>query len=146
MTRINAHVEVERLTDQHLLAEHREIKRVCARYKTRLDKNDWSGIPKSFTLGKGHELFFINKPEYTLSRYILLHEECERRGFNVSCFISNWDVYRVKDQHLWEKYDKNEGDDKKIIKRISERLAGMKNIRYFRRSINQEEAINLLIK
>ena len=146
MTRINAHIKVRKLTDQHLIAEHREIKRVCARYKARLDKNNWKGIPKSFTLGKGHELFFINKPDYTLNRYIELYEECVHRGFDVSCFISNWDVYEEKDRHLWAKYEENESDNEEIIKRISERLAGMENIRYFSKNINREDAVALLIK
>ena len=38
MTRINANIPVRNLTDQHLLAEHREIKRVCNRFKQRVAK------------------------------------------------------------------------------------------------------------
>lgn len=84
MTRINAGIPVERLTDQHLLAEHREIKRVTRHY---------GKIPptRTFTLGKGHELFFANKPGYTYARYMRIRNECKKRGFEVTDFSKNWD-------------------------------------------------------
>ena len=145
MTRINAYIPVANLCDQHLLAEHREIKRVCNRFKARLDKNDFSGIPDNFTLGKGHELFFILKPHYTLARYSCLHSECIKRGFSVTNFQDNWQVYSGS-QHLFQQYKPSVVDDEIVKSRITERLKGMKSIRYYGKNISTEEAIELLKK
>ena len=59
MTRINIGVSPNELIGKHLLAEHREIKRIpnCikkGRYKM-------IGIPDKFKLGTGHVKFFYNK-------------------------------------------------------------------------------------
>ena len=145
MTRINAHIPVANLCDQHLLAEHREIKRVCNRFKARLDKNDFSGIPDNFTLGKGHELFFILKADYTFARYSYLHAECIKRGFSVTDFRDNWSVYQNK-QHLFQQYRPSTVDDEIVRGRITERLEGMKSIRYYGKEISKEKAIGLLNK
>ena len=72
------------LTDEHLLAEHREIKRLPAQYLLSVASGSINKIPDKFCLGKGHVLFFINKPLYTLNRYKEIREECLSRGFNVS--------------------------------------------------------------
>ena len=59
MTRINSASPVEHLTDEHLLAEHREIKRlpsVLKKANTQTIK-----IPAKFCLGPGHVKFFLNK-------------------------------------------------------------------------------------
>ena len=73
MTRINAGIPPKVLTDQHLLAEHREIKRLPAVFAKNLKP---TGIPKQFTLGTGHVKFFLDKGKYTLKRYKLLYAEC----------------------------------------------------------------------
>lgn len=83
MTRINI-IPPERLYDQHLIAEYREIFMVAAALKRSLKaKNGFSlsQIPKSFTLGKGHIKFFYDKGKYLYKRYTLLTEEMEKRGF-----------------------------------------------------------------
>lgn len=55
MTRINSAINVELLTDEHLLAEHREIKRLPGLYKQRMISGKrFNDIPIDFTLGKGH--------------------------------------------------------------------------------------------
>ena len=62
MTRINVGIPPEELTDKHLLAEHREIKRIpncIAKGKYNMD-----GIPDRFKLGKGHVKFFYNMNDY----------------------------------------------------------------------------------
>jgi len=83
MTRINAGIPVSVLSDQHLLAEHRETKRIPnTRFK--------SSIPKHFTLGSGHVLFFSDKRSYTLNRYMDIHNECIRRGFRVGDYSGSW--------------------------------------------------------
>ena len=88
MTRINVGIQPAELTDQHLIAEHREIKRIpnCiakGRY-------NMEGIPDKFRLGTGHVKFFYNKLLYLKFRYANLYTECIRRGFNVQNYIGAW--------------------------------------------------------
>ncbi len=141
MTRINVGIKVRALTDQHLLAEHREIKRTPYRFSVRLEKEDFSGIPEKFKLDGGHELFFIDKGAYTLKRFKEIHEECKRRGFNVTDFSSSWDVYEGHDQYFndWAPTI----NAKKIISgRIVERIKGMKKLcRYESKVIAKVDAI-----
>lgn len=97
MTRINSGLSPSVLTDEHLLAEHREIKRICNLYLVRRIKQINGGkvtpIPKEFSLGKGHVLFFIDKQNFTSHRYKCIHLECKLRGFNVTNYINSWEVY-----------------------------------------------------
>jgi deoxyribonuclease (pyrimidine dimer) len=88
MTRINAGIPPADLHDKHLLAEHREIKRIpnqISRGKYRLEN-----IPEQFKLGAGHVKFFYDKCGYLLNRYIDLREECRKRGFNVQDWAEAW--------------------------------------------------------
>ena len=89
MTRINSAILPRNLTDEHLLAEHREIKRICT-----FANMTYKNAPKEFTLGTGHVLFFVDKPAFTLLRYNLLYIECIRRGFNVEDYSPNWLIYK----------------------------------------------------
>lgn len=76
MTRINV-VPPEELTDQHLLAEYRELPRVfrLARHVT--------GAPSAYTMGKGHVTFFYARTGFLARRQAALIAECLRRGFHV---------------------------------------------------------------
>ena len=90
MTRINSSIKVRLLTDEHLLAEHREIKRLPTFYKKRINSGkSLLNLPKEFTLGTGHVLFFIDKGAFTLKRYLEIHNECLTRGFNVEDYKIN---------------------------------------------------------
>lgn len=83
MTRINI-IPPQRLYDQHLIAEYREIFMVAAALKRSLKAKkgfSLSQIPKNFTLGKGHIKFFYDKGKYLYKRYTLLTEEMESRCF-----------------------------------------------------------------
>ncbi len=89
MTRINTGIPVKTLSREHLLAEHREIKRIpnCivkGRYSLK-------GQPKRFKLGQGHVKFFYDKLGYLLKRYKQIYQECIKRGFNVQDYSSAWD-------------------------------------------------------
>jgi len=82
MTRINAGIPPADLSDKHLLAEHREIKRIPNMVKSgRADLS--KPIPDIFTLGKGHVRFFYNKLKYLRYRYEHIYIECKCRGFKV---------------------------------------------------------------
>ncbi len=83
MTRINL-IPTEELTDQHLIAEYREITMVPAALKRTIDSKSGftlNKIPKTFTLNKGHVMFFYNKGKYLFKRYQLLINEMKKRGF-----------------------------------------------------------------
>ena len=88
MTRINYGIPVETLSNQHLIAEHREIKRIpnCISKGRYSMKNQ----PNHFKLGEGHVKFFYDKLEYLLNRYCKLYDECIERGFKVQCYIDAW--------------------------------------------------------
>ena len=85
MTRINI-IPTSELSDQHLVAEYRELFMVGSALARTLkspnrDKS-LSSIPEKFTLNTGHVKFFYNKGEYLHKRYIALQEEMKARGMN----------------------------------------------------------------
>jgi len=88
MTRINAGIDPKTLTQKHLLAEHREMKRIpnCV-MKGRANLNN---IPPSFRLGIGHVPFFYDKLGYLKRRYISVRDECYARGYNVHDYLNAW--------------------------------------------------------
>ncbi|NUJ97364.1 deoxyribonuclease [Candidatus Gracilibacteria bacterium] len=87
MTRVNL-VPVKELYDQHLLAEHREIKRIPNLIKQ--GKYNFVGQPKKYTLGSGHVKFFYDKMEFLRLRYSELYDECLKRGFKVQNYGENF--------------------------------------------------------
>lgn len=144
MTRINAGIPPKKLTDQHLLAEHREIKRICDLYEQRMKKGSIGKIPEKFTLGTGHVSFFLDKGKFTLIRYILLHNECKKRKFNVSKFGKNWDLYQP---HHFKDWESTEEANNLIKERITTRInESFQRPRYYGKIISKEQAINLLCK
>ena len=78
MTRINL-VSPEELTDQHLMAEWREIKMVPAALRRSLRTQSTQAvlkkIPSAFTLNKGHVTFFYNKIDYLKATEIMTKSE-----------------------------------------------------------------------
>lgn len=89
MTRINL-VPVKYLYDQHLLAEHRELKRIPNQIRSWSLKPIPSKIPSSFCLWTWHVLFFTNKLLFLKERYVELRDECRSRGFDVSDYIDSF--------------------------------------------------------
>ena len=117
MTRINVGIPPADLVNQHLIAEHREIKRIpncIAKGKYNMD-----GIPERFKLGKGHVKFFYNKLLHLKKWYIRLYEECIKRGFNVQNYIGAWDNVP---EELMNDYIVKANDIVIIRKRIKEKL------------------------
>lgn len=148
MTRINAGAKIKFLTDEHLLAEHREIKRLPSVYQKRKEsKNGFNNLPTKFTLGTGHVLFFIQYGAYTLGRYIDIHDECINRGFKVENYLENWKVYNCSmDDYILNDYIPSKIDCDLIENRITERLLNSKKKywHYFGKQITKEQAVNLL--
>ena len=116
MTRINFGIPVETLSNKHLIAEHREIKRIpnC------ISKGKFSmnGQPANFKLGTGHVKFFYDKLEYLLNRYCQLYDECIKRGFKVQCYVDAWNNV-PKD--LMNDCNPTQSDIEVVKKRIKER-------------------------
>ena len=124
MTRINL-VEPSELTDQHLIAEYREIFMVGGSLRrTLVSKSGYreDRVPKKYTLNTGHVYFFYNKGEYLHKRYHELITEMKRRGFEpdpsrifpMSVFVDNG---------LYNDWMPNVEDYKVIRQRIAEKIA-----------------------
>lgn len=115
MTRINL-VAPSELCDQHLLAEHRELKRI-----PNMVVKGWrpTDIPEKFCLGKGHVKFFANKLAWLFTRYYSLHEECLNRGFEVKLMYPP--LTRIPD-HLYNNYTPTEEDIALSRQRIKEKM------------------------
>ena len=122
MTRINVGIPPADLVNQHLIAEHREIKRIpnCIAK----GKYNMEGIPDKFKLGTGHVKFFYNKLLYLKNRYTSLYNECIKRGFNVQNYIGAWDNVP---QELMNDYEVEANDIIIIKKRIDERRPNKQN-------------------
>lgn len=104
MTRINI-VPVQELTDQHLVAEYREIFMVGPALRRSLNSKsgfDKNRIPAKYTLNQGHILFFYSRGKYLRNRYDELINEMKARGMNPDpsrtfpiehfppCFFNDW--------------------------------------------------------
>lgn len=118
MTRINVGIKPKELTDKHLLAEHREIKRIPNMVRT--GRAVIKDLPETFKLGKGHVKFFYNKLGYLLERYKKIYQECLDRDFNVTDFSDAWSG--VSDE-LMGAYNPTERDRKLLQERIKSKLS-----------------------
>jgi deoxyribonuclease (pyrimidine dimer) len=142
MTRINAGIPPKALTDQHLLAEHREIKRLPAIFAKNPNPID---IPKEFTLGTGHVKFFLDKGKYTLKRYKIIYAECIKRGFEISDYSQNWEVYSGYPTYNKD-YKETAEAVKLLVNRISERLSvSRQKPRYYKKEIRLTDAVERLL-
>lgn len=113
MTRINVAIQPAELPGKLLLAEHREIKRVPNVIKS--GRYNMDGQPSEFTLGTGHVKFFYDKLGYLLNRYVQIHAECVRRGYNVQNYAACWDDVPGA---LMGSYTETDRDRQLLIERI----------------------------
>ena len=124
MTRINI-ISPSELTDQHLIAEYREIFMVAGSLKrTLISKSGFveSKVPKNFTLNNGHVYFFYNKGKYLYKRYNLIIKEMKSRGFKPDeNRIFPKDIFIMN--NLFNDWEPNQSDIKIIRKRINEKIA-----------------------
>lgn len=116
MTRINVGFKPFELTSKHLLAEHREIKRIGNAIKNK--RFSLSNIPPEFTLGTGHVKFFYNKLKYVHERYLELYKECISRGFDVTNFE---DAFSNMPPDLYQPYVEKPTDREITLGRLIER-------------------------
>lgn len=136
MTRIDIHPPIA-LCDQHVLSNHREIKRVCFRLGQRLEKNKFDDLPAPFYTpgkngkeGKFHELFWLDKGMWTFFRYMRLHMECKKRGFDVENFALNWEIYNKKSD-FYKNFKPEQEHYDLLEQRVLSRVQGMDKIRYY---------------
>lgn len=117
MTRINV-IPPNELCDQHLLAEHRELTRI-PNYIVKKEGHVALSTLTSYTLGKGHVLFFRDKLLFLYLRYTSLHQECLNRGFSVT---NKWPAEVKNYSQLWNNYQVTELDIIINKARIAERM------------------------
>lgn len=147
MTRINSAISVQNLTDEHLLAEHREIKRLPNNFLKALKSGALGRIPKEFCLGTGHVTFFLDKQLFLLKRYYQIHTECLRRGFNVEDYSDNWLGLEdwMQGHGCWNDYTPTY-DEKTLLRiRICERTTASKkeHFHYYGKPISKKVACAL---
>lgn len=108
MTRINL-IDPSSLTDQHIMAEYRELPRVFGlSYKRYLNGKKFIPVP-SYRLATGHVMFFYDKLDFLINRQHSIIKECLNRGFkisntNVECpiipgWMNNW-IPSIEDVNL----------------------------------------------
>ena len=123
MTRINL-VPPSELTDQHLVAEYREIFMVGSSLQRSIASKNWSKtlatLPEKFTLNAGHVKFFYNKGLYLSNRYQQLVREMKHRGMTPDpdrrFKAEQWP------QELWNDWVPSNRDKELIRERIQERI------------------------
>ena len=93
MTRINL-IPVEELSDQHLLAEYRELPRVI-KQEVKIDN-----IPTKYVLGRGHVKWAKYYSVFTLRRYLEITWEMTYRGFKV-----NYPYHKLYEYYLANSYN-----------------------------------------
>lgn len=145
MTRINCAIPVEYLTDEHLLAEHREISRLPYNVSEAIRSGSIkTKVPSKFTLNRGHILFFVDKNKFTLNRYKAVREECKRRGFNVTDYESNWDTEGCK--KYMNDYTLTQEAKEILFERIELRInnSPKKYWHYWGERVSKEKAIEIL--
>ena len=103
------------LTDQHLLAEYREILLLLGHVKKHPKLNN---IPENYTLGTGHINFFKNKILYLKNRHDLLVKELLKRKYNIK-LEANINDFEDKYINDWKPRDK---DFDIILERIKNKI------------------------
>lgn len=122
LTRVNL-VPPQELSDQHLMAEYREIPMVPASLRRTIASRrgfDPNRIPPAYTLNAGHVMFFYDKGGWLRRRYGALVCELLWRGIRVDPGARSvaWDVFQVD-----QPWQPTEVEVEVSRSRIKERLA-----------------------
>jgi hypothetical protein len=139
MSRINVLIEPRSLVDAHLLAEIRELPRVLNTVKS--GKAKIGNKTDVFKLSSGHITFFYSRLKFLVIRHKDLIKEANLRGFKTLDYSES---YKDLPQHLFNDWKPSKDVKQILVERISERLRGMRNLKYYREPITVEEAINKL--
>ena len=143
MTRINSAINVRRLTDEHLLDEHREIKRLPYCLGKAIASGSVKHIPEKFTLGRGHVLFFLDKMNFVRRRYLQLYAECRDRGMNVEWYYVNFLTFQASYDN---DYTPTDEERQLLTERITDRIMQSKKKAWHYRGqhITKEQAAQML--
>lgn len=128
MTRINVAILPSELTGKHLIAEHREIKRIPNNILNGISVLDGK-YPTKFVLGTGHVKFFYNKLKYLHKRYENLYQECKRRGYNVEYYGNVFDEISRLFPKLYNDYEEQPEDRLLLIERINSKLPSHQHLK-----------------
>ena len=121
MTRINI-LPVEELTDQHLMAEYREIFMIGSALQISRKSKNWDPkrIPDKFTLNAGHVMFFYDKGKYLYKRYDQIRVELKKRNFNLDK-SRHFKVTQFPTEY-YNDWVPTKEDQSIVLKRIEERI------------------------
>lgn len=100
MTRVNV-INVYELSDQHLIAEYRELPR-CVKQNISI-----VNAPSLYCLGKGHMKFCRCHILFLLDRYNKICEELLYRGFKISYMAQDliqWAKDNINNYHILKNY------------------------------------------
>lgn len=150
MTRINSAIDPKNLTDQHLIAELRELPRIFTAVNKRIEKGkSFDDIPEKFTLGTGHTKFFYNKLYFLNFRFQDLKMEYKNR-YNKKWQFDKLAINvctKVADTFLFNGYQPTSEEKQLLIDRISTRIiVSNQTPRYYGEKITNEQAIEILKK
>ena len=124
MTRINT-IDTEHLTDQHVMAEYRELPMVNAALSRSLSskrgiRHDL--IPPKYTLNRGHVMFFYDKGQWLYDRYMQLIACLKSRGYQIDpdSRVVKWDHF--KDNGLFNSWEPDGAAHAINVERLIERV------------------------
>ena len=112
------------LTDQHLIAEKRELRMIPPLLHKKFIKRGFSfknDIPPFFVLGTGHMNFWLDKFSFLESRYRSLEQEMINRGFFVGEGLII-DTFLSKEIGCYHDWQPREQDIQLSRERIKEKL------------------------
>jgi deoxyribonuclease (pyrimidine dimer) len=137
MTRINASIRPEELSNSMLFAEYREAKRIPNTIKS--GKAVIKNIPTEFKLEKNHVKFFYDKVLYLKRRSDALYIECLKRGIQAEDYS---DCYKDIPPHLFNDWRETKNSRKLLKERINLRLTESKQVhRYYDKIVSLEEIL-----
>ena len=141
--RCNVGVNPYYLTDQHLIAEYRELKMVYGNLKINNFRLK-TVPPSSFTLGKGHLNFFKNKLVYLDKRYDEIVKEMKNRSFQTNISFPNiWELHTS----LLNNWTPSINDTILLRERIVEKIRMKPNFyRWYGDYINKDKYIKDLME
>ncbi len=132
MTRINT-IDPSLLTNEHLIAELRELPRIPNSIAQGKAKVDLKAIPGNYRLGEGHVKFFYNKLAWLQARHTALRAEYFKRTAKDFSILIDWswlDTSLLK-VTLFNDWTPVHTDHAANIVRIKERLELRKKAYHF---------------
>lgn len=130
MTRINTILATD-LTDQHLLAEYREITRIFALVAAACQKHSvpaiLAKIPANYRMGAGHVLFFYDKLAFIERRYFALRDEVLQRQFKITLKDDIVAFRQVIDGRFYRDFEPSKQDMAVNVERLIEKIIAKPN-------------------